>query len=117
MLTKKQMNNYSDVLLWGLKTARKGNFRKDEIVLVRLDLAAINMADEHEIVRGQFLYHGASTGRFTGKGIQFQNLPRGNFESDYALEDMVECIEFIKKLVKSSHLSRFEGLVGYQGSL
>jgi aminopeptidase len=45
MLTKKQINNYSDVLLWGLKTARKGNFKKNEIVLVRFDLSAINMAE------------------------------------------------------------------------
>jgi DNA polymerase len=29
-------------------------------------------------VRGQVLYHGAGTGRWTGKGIQVQNLPRGS---------------------------------------
>jgi DNA polymerase len=28
-------------------------------------------------VRGQVLYHGAGTGRWSGKGIQVQNLPRG----------------------------------------
>ncbi|MDY6971339.1 MAG: aminopeptidase [Thermodesulfobacteriota bacterium] len=52
MLTKKQMNKYSDVLLWGLKTARKGKFRRDEIVLVRFDLPAINLA---EILQGKLL--------------------------------------------------------------
>jgi DNA polymerase len=29
-------------------------------------------------VRGTLLYHGASTGRWTGKGVQPQNLPRGD---------------------------------------
>jgi DNA polymerase len=29
-------------------------------------------------VRGQVLYHGAATGRWSGKGIQVQNLPRGS---------------------------------------
>jgi DNA polymerase bacteriophage-type len=29
--------------------------------------------------RGMFLYHGASTGRWTSKGIQFQNLPRESY--------------------------------------
>lgn len=31
-------------------------------------------------IRGTLMYHGASTGRWTGKGIQPQNLPRGSFE-------------------------------------
>lgn len=59
--------------------------------------AAIAMADENSVVRGQFLYHGATTGRWSGKGIQFQNLPRGNFDEDYALADMVESIGYIKE--------------------
>jgi aminopeptidase len=45
MLTKTQMEKYSDVLLWGLKTARKKNFKKDEIVLLRFDLAAVKLAE------------------------------------------------------------------------
>lgn len=32
--------------------------------------------------RGMFLYHGASTGRWTSKGIQFQNLPRESYGED-----------------------------------
>lgn len=31
-------------------------------------------------VRGLFLYHGASTGRWAGRGLQIQNLPRGNIK-------------------------------------
>jgi DNA polymerase len=36
-------------------------------------------------VRGQFMYHGAHTGRWTSRGIQLHNLPRYSFKSD--LED------------------------------
>ena len=52
MLTKKQMDKYSDVLLWALKTARKGKFKKNEVVLIRFDLAAIKMC---EILQGKLL--------------------------------------------------------------
>ena len=52
MLTKRQMDKYSDVLLWGLKTARKKNFKKNEVVLVQFDLPAIKLA---EILQGKFL--------------------------------------------------------------
>ncbi|MEA2038662.1 MAG: aminopeptidase [Thermodesulfobacteriota bacterium] len=45
MVTKRQMDKYSDVLLWGLKTARTGNFTKNEVVLIRFDLAALNLAE------------------------------------------------------------------------
>jgi len=45
MLTRGQLEKYSDVLLWGLKKARKERFRKDEIVLVRFDLLAVKLAE------------------------------------------------------------------------
>ena len=38
--------------------------------------AILNMAEEDNRIRGQMLYHAASTGRFAGKGVQLQNLPR-----------------------------------------
>jgi aminopeptidase len=52
MLTKKQLIKYSDVLLWALKTARKGKFKKNEIILIRFDLAALKMC---EILQGKLL--------------------------------------------------------------
>ena len=52
MLTKRQTDKYSDVMLWGLKTARKKNFKKNEVVLVQFDLPAIKLA---EILQGKFL--------------------------------------------------------------
>ena len=45
MLTKAKMDKYADVLLWALKTARKGNYRKNDIVLVRYEFEAIKMAE------------------------------------------------------------------------
>ena len=42
--------------------------------------AAKFMACSDGRMRGFAMYHGASTGRFTGKGIQLQNLPRGVFD-------------------------------------
>lgn len=45
MLTKKQLDKYSDVLLWGLKTARKEKFNKGDIVMVRFDLPAVKLAE------------------------------------------------------------------------
>ncbi len=38
--------------------------------------AIIRMAGEDGRIRGNLLYHGASTGRFSGKGVQLQNLTR-----------------------------------------
>ena len=38
--------------------------------------AILNMADAEGRIHGNLLYHGASTGRFAGKGVQLQNLPR-----------------------------------------
>ena len=52
MLTKKQMDKYADVLLWGLKTARKGAFKKGDIVMIQFDQAAIKLA---EILQGKLL--------------------------------------------------------------
>jgi aminopeptidase len=52
MLTKRQLDKYADVLLWGLKTARKKRFNKGEIVLVRFDMAAVKLA---EILQGKLL--------------------------------------------------------------
>ena len=45
MLTKKQLGKYADVLLWGLKTARTGKFKKGDVVLVQFDLPAVHLAE------------------------------------------------------------------------
>ena len=46
------MERYCGVLVWALKTARKENFKKNDIILIRYDLAATRMA---EILQGKLL--------------------------------------------------------------
>jgi DNA polymerase len=46
-----------------------------------------NIVGGDEVARDQFMYHGASTGRWAAKGFQPQNLPRGTIE---ATEEMFE---------------------------
>ncbi|MEJ2588535.1 MAG: aminopeptidase, partial [Deltaproteobacteria bacterium] len=45
MLTKKQLEKYSDVLMWGLKAARTQNYKKGDIVLVQYDPPAVRLAE------------------------------------------------------------------------
>jgi len=45
MLTDIQLERYADVLLWGLRTARRGNYKKKDTILVRYDLQAIPLAE------------------------------------------------------------------------
>jgi len=52
MLTDEQLNKYADVLLWGLKTARKGKFKKGDIILIQYDRPALKLA---EILYGKIL--------------------------------------------------------------
>jgi aminopeptidase len=55
MLTEIQMERYSDVLLWALKTARKERFKREELVLVRFDSPAVRLA---EILHSRLLEEG-----------------------------------------------------------
>lgn len=45
MFTKTQLEKYADVLLWGLRTARTGRYKKNDIVLIRCDLSAVSLAE------------------------------------------------------------------------
>jgi aminopeptidase len=45
MLTDIQLNKYADVLMWGLHTARSSKYRKNDIVLIRCDPAAVKVAE------------------------------------------------------------------------
>jgi aminopeptidase len=44
-LTEKHLRRYADVLLWGLKTARTKQYRKNDIVLIRFDPRAVRLAE------------------------------------------------------------------------
>ena len=56
MLTEKQLNRYADVLIWGLQTAKSRRIARNDIVLVRFDLAAVRLA---EIIFAKLLEAGA----------------------------------------------------------
>jgi aminopeptidase len=45
MLTFKQLEKYADILLWGLKTARTGKFKKNDIILIQYDPPAIKLSE------------------------------------------------------------------------
>ena len=55
----------------------------------------LEMCDTDGVVRDLILYHGAATGRWSGKGIQVQNYPRG------ILEELGLTIDEAVKLVKT----------------
>jgi aminopeptidase len=74
MFTNRQMQKYCDVLLWALKTARKENFKKNDVVLIRYDLAAIRMA---EVLQAKLLNMGMNPIPRTGLT---PNMERNFFE-------------------------------------
>ncbi|HOP85625.1 MAG TPA: aminopeptidase [Syntrophorhabdaceae bacterium] len=45
MFTDEQIERYADVLIWGLKTARKGKFKKYDMVLLQYEKPAIRLAE------------------------------------------------------------------------
>ena len=45
MLTADQLEKYAEVLFWGLKTARKERFKKNDIILIQYDPAAVKLAE------------------------------------------------------------------------
>lgn len=51
--------------------------------------AMLNRASEDGRVRGTAQYHGAGTGRWGGRGVQVQNLPRPSLKQD-AIEDIIQ---------------------------
>jgi DNA polymerase bacteriophage-type len=55
-------------------------------------LAILNMASAEGRIQGNLLYHGATTGRFSGKGVQLQNLPRPEI-----LDNPEDAIEYLRQ--------------------
>ncbi len=52
MLTNQELDKYADVLLWGLKTAKKGILKKNDVILLQFELPALKLA---EILFGKIL--------------------------------------------------------------
>lgn len=55
MLAEKHLNKYADVLLWGLKKARTRKYKKNDIIMIRYDLAALKLT---EILQAKLLRMG-----------------------------------------------------------
>ena len=45
MLKERYLERYADVLIWGLKTARRERFRKGNVILIQYDHAALRLAE------------------------------------------------------------------------
>ena len=45
MLNDRHLERYADVLLWGLKTARQGRYKKGDVILIQYDHAALKLAE------------------------------------------------------------------------
>jgi len=45
MFTEEQLDKYAQVLLWGLKTARKDRFKKHDIILLQYEKPALRLAE------------------------------------------------------------------------
>lgn len=79
-----------------------GQLTKEQIQVLRLrqqlgksSLAKYNKlleaVDENGVLRDCFVYHSASTGRWGGKLVQLQNLPKGSqVDTDRAIDDIVK---------------------------
>lgn len=66
--------------------------------------AVIARACQDGRLRSTIMYHGATTGRWTGKGVQLQNLPRKGIEAEY--------IRLAMDLVRSGDMVWIENLFG-----
>ncbi len=58
MFTISQLEKYADVLVWGLFTARKGRFRKGDIIYIQYERPAMEMA---EVLQERLLESGFNT--------------------------------------------------------
>lgn len=69
------------------QSASKSSVKKYAAMLDRVDVS-------DNRIREILVYHGASTGRWSGSGIQIQNFPRGNykFKDDQHLEDIITLV-------------------------
>ena len=45
MFTAKQLERYADVLWWGLTTAKKTPFKKNDVILIRYHRPAVQLAE------------------------------------------------------------------------
>jgi aminopeptidase len=72
--TKRQLENYADTLLWGLSAERKRPLRRGDVVIVRVNLDAMPLA---EVVHRKLIARGLN--------VVFRHLPNPCIEKDFYL--------------------------------
>lgn len=77
-LDREEMSGRARRVIEIVKYVNKTSTRKYQAMLDRTD-------PEDERARDLLMYHGASTGRWSGKGIQVQNFPRGNVKNRWGM--------------------------------
>lgn len=81
-LTREQISGRARRILEIVKQVNRTSTRKYQAMLDKTD-------HDDWRARDLLMYHGANTGRWSGKGIQVQNFPRGNIKDmDEACEDI-----------------------------
>lgn len=66
--------------------------------------AALNMVCADDRVRGTLRYHGAHTGRWSGKGVQLQNLPSLSFTDEDGVWDSDAEQAALSALINGNHV-------------
>lgn len=64
---------------------------RQELALVaakKFSAALLNACEDGRL-RGQFQFYGAHTGRWSGRGVQLQNLPRKGLDSEYLVNEAI----------------------------
>jgi len=96
------------------KVKRVLEIRKDFATTSLKKCAAALNYEQKGIARDQFMYHGATTGRWTGKGIQLQNLPRGSFDGEK--RDIPKQMRVAVSLIKDHDIEGIKNLFGHNMS-
>ena len=99
MFTEKQLERYADVLWWGLTTAKKVTFKKNDIILIRYNSSAVRLAE--------VLYAG-----LLSRGMQpVQRMsPTATMERDFYLRASSRQLVFLPP-VSYTHLRAHETVV------
>lgn len=63
-------------------------------------------------VRGMFLFYGAGTGRWSGRLVQLQNLPRGSFDEKTAAQDVALVLETLAGFDTATSLDIIQSCYG-----
>jgi aminopeptidase len=71
VLTERELEKYADTLLWGLKTARRGRFVRNDMVLLQYDPLAAGLA---EIIYGRLLDLGLNPVQRSGLTIGMEEM-------------------------------------------